>query len=281
MAKEEIFLDVTTKGTAKRTQKEMKGVNAQIDGVIKSAKAMTAAYLAFRAINVGDELSRQALQAQRADKALAAYTGSVQEATKATRLMQESLGGTVSEFEATQLATKLIALNLADTAEAAANVAEKVAKLGSVFGKDATQAIEEFTLLLANNSILRLDTFGISAVTVKERMKELQAATKGLSRDQAFQTATMEQLNQKAKIIWFTGLSGSGKSTLASQLEKELFQKGFLTQILDGDNIRAGINNNLTFTKEDRIENIRRVSEVSKLLINCGVICINSFTIRL
>ncbi|MBN1250979.1 MAG: adenylyl-sulfate kinase [Bacteroidales bacterium] len=84
-------------------------------------------------------------------------------------------------------------------------------------------------------------------------------------------------LKQKAKVIWFTGLSGSGKTTLGLALEKELFNKGFLTQILDGDNIRSGINNNLTFTREDRRENIRRIAEVSKLFVNCGIIAINGF----
>lgn len=84
-------------------------------------------------------------------------------------------------------------------------------------------------------------------------------------------------LNQHSKVIWFTGLSGSGKTTLARELEKQLFQMGFLTQVLDGDNIRSGINNNLGFTDEDRTENIRRIAEVSKLLINSGVITINSF----
>jgi len=85
------------------------------------------------------------------------------------------------------------------------------------------------------------------------------------------------RLNQKSKVIWFTGLSGSGKTTLSLALERDLFNKGFLTQVLDGDNIRAGINNNLGFTNEDRIENIRRIAEVSKLLINSGVICICAF----
>ena len=86
-----------------------------------------------------------------------------------------------------------------------------------------------------------------------------------------------KKLNQYSKVIWFTGLSGSGKTTLASTLEKDLFEKGYLTQILDGDNIRSGINNNLGFTTEDRMENIRRIAEVAKLLINSGVICICSF----
>ncbi len=84
-------------------------------------------------------------------------------------------------------------------------------------------------------------------------------------------------LNQRAKVLWFTGLSGSGKTTLGASVEKELFNKGYLTQILDGDNIRSGINRNLKFTEEDRVENIRRIAEVTKLFLNCGVIAINCF----
>jgi len=84
-------------------------------------------------------------------------------------------------------------------------------------------------------------------------------------------------LNQNSKVIWFTGLSGSGKSTIALALERRLYSDGFFTQLLDGDNVRTGISNNLGFTKEDREENIRRIAEVSKLFCNSGVICINSF----
>jgi len=84
-------------------------------------------------------------------------------------------------------------------------------------------------------------------------------------------------LNQRSKVIWCTGLSGAGKTTLAKNLEKALHLKKHLAQVLDGDNIRTGINNNLGFSEEDRIENIRRIAEVSKLLIESGVITINSF----
>jgi len=96
--------------------------------------------------------------------------------------------------------------------------------------------------------------------------------------DQILQREDKENLlKQRAKVIWLTGLSGSGKTTIAKQLEYVLHQKGFLTKLLDGDNIRSGINNNLTFSAEDRAENIRRISEVSKLFLDCGVVCINSF----
>lgn len=84
-------------------------------------------------------------------------------------------------------------------------------------------------------------------------------------------------LKQKAKVIWFTGLSGSGKTTLASLLEKRLFELNYFCQILDGDNVRSGINKNLDFTEEDRIENIRRIAEVAKLFMNCGIILICAF----
>jgi len=86
-----------------------------------------------------------------------------------------------------------------------------------------------------------------------------------------------QQLNQRAKVIWFTGLSGSGKSTIAHHLEKRLHETGYFTMVLDGDNVRAGINNNLGFSEDDRNENIRRIGEVSKLFLNCGVITINCF----
>jgi len=84
-------------------------------------------------------------------------------------------------------------------------------------------------------------------------------------------------LKQRSKVIWMTGLSGAGKTTLAKALDEALYNRGILSQILDGDNIRSGINNNLNFTETDRTENIRRIAEVSKLFLNCGIISINSF----
>ena len=86
-----------------------------------------------------------------------------------------------------------------------------------------------------------------------------------------------ERLKQNAKCIWLTGLSGSGKTTIAIELERKLFEMGYFVQILDGDNIRSGISNNLDFSNSDRFENIRRISEVSKLFVNSGIITINCF----
>ncbi|MDF2503482.1 adenylyl-sulfate kinase [Clostridium sp.] len=84
-------------------------------------------------------------------------------------------------------------------------------------------------------------------------------------------------LKQKGVLIWFTGLSGSGKSTVATMLEKKLHDLGKLTYLLDGDNVRHGLNSDLGFSKEDRVENIRRIAEISKLFVDSGVITIATF----
>lgn len=84
-------------------------------------------------------------------------------------------------------------------------------------------------------------------------------------------------LGQHGRVLWFTGLSGSGKSTIARGVEVALHEQGLLVMVLDGDNVRAGINNNLGFSEEDRTENIRRIAEVAKLFVQCGVVVICCF----
>jgi len=87
-----------------------------------------------------------------------------------------------------------------------------------------------------------------------------------------------ERLNgHKSFVVWFTGLSGSGKSTLAHALEDSLHQKGCRTFVLDGDNVRHGLSSNLTFSEEDRKENIRRIGEAAKLMVDAGVIALTAF----
>jgi adenylylsulfate kinase len=96
--------------------------------------------------------------------------------------------------------------------------------------------------------------------------------------EQLVQRHEKEQLlKQKGLAIWMTGLSGSGKTTIAIATERMLHQQGILTQVLDGDNVRTGINNNLGFSETDRKENIRRIAEVNKLFVQCGVMVINCF----
>jgi adenylylsulfate kinase len=96
--------------------------------------------------------------------------------------------------------------------------------------------------------------------------------------DRLLQREDREQrLQQRAKVLWLTGLSGSGKSTIAQGLERKLYNEGFFPQVLDGDNIRSGLNNNLGFSLEDRTENIRRIAEIAKLYLHSGIITVNSF----
>lgn len=96
--------------------------------------------------------------------------------------------------------------------------------------------------------------------------------------DQMLSRSDKEKLlGQKGVMLWFTGLSGSGKSTVAIALERELQKRGLLCRILDGDNIRSGINKGLGFTAEDRRENIRRIAEVAKLFVDTGIITIAAF----
>lgn len=86
-----------------------------------------------------------------------------------------------------------------------------------------------------------------------------------------------QRLGQQGKVLWLTGLSGSGKSTIAENLERKLFEAGYFPQVLDGDNIRSGINKNLGFSVADRTENIRRIAEVARLYANSGLIVLASF----
>lgn len=96
--------------------------------------------------------------------------------------------------------------------------------------------------------------------------------------DQMMTRADKEQLlHQHGLMVWFTGLSGSGKSTIAMGVERELHKRGILCRILDGDNIRSGINSNLGFSAEDRMENIRRIAEIGKLFVQTGIVTLACF----
>lgn len=99
----------------------------------------------------------------------------------------------------------------------------------------------------------------------------------GLRLERVSKEERRKLMGHKSFLVWFTGLSGSGKSTLATALERELFSRGFHTFVLDGDVIRKGLNKDLGFSAEDRTENIRRVGEVAKLMVDAGLVTIAAF----
>lgn len=122
--------------------------------------------------------------------------------------------------------------------------------------------------------------FGLDRrVERKNRLKRAEAVSQNIiKQDFKIDKAKRQKLlNQKPVLVWFTGLSGSGKSTLSNLLENELHESGFKTYALDGDNIRQGLCNDLAFTEADRVENIRRIGEVSKLFIDAGIVVLSSF----
>jgi adenylylsulfate kinase len=94
---------------------------------------------------------------------------------------------------------------------------------------------------------------------------------------QVSKTDRQEKNKHKSFLLWFTGLSGSGKSTIANVVEQELYKLGVKTYTLDGDNIRKGINNDLTFAPEDRTENIRRIAEIANLMLDAGIVTLAAF----
>ena len=113
----------------------------------------------------------------------------------------------------------------------------------------------------------------------KRRMKRSESISENIIHQsyKIDQKKRLSLLNQRPLLIWFTGLSGSGKSTMANLLENELHESGFKTYTLDGDNVRHGLCKDLAFTEQDRVENIRRIGEVSKLFLDAGIIVLCSF----
>ena len=138
-----------------------------------------------------------------------------------------------------------------------------------------------FTIFQENKSLGKLILIDqISNQTVGAGMinHSMRRASNIHKHDLTISRDSRELLNgNSSKLLWLTGISGSGKSTIANELEKELFTRGVRTYILDGDNIRHGLNNDLGFSYSDRVENIRRVAEVSKLMVDAGILVISSF----
>lgn len=177
--------------------KETKGKLSTLQGGIQAMQAALVAAGGIALLNTIGNLVQLGVQAQRAETALRAFTGSAEAAARTVDAVQRATGGAVNRIDSMTTATRLFSMGLASTADEAAKFTEIAVTLGATMGKGPQEAIENFTLMLANQSILRLDTYGISGARVRERMKELQQETKGLSREQAFLTAVLEQGEDK------------------------------------------------------------------------------------
>lgn len=143
---------------------------------------------------------------------------------------------------------------------------------------DQAIAFEPYSQCKALGSFVLLDHYTNATVAAGIINFSLHRAANVHRQALVVKREAREQLNgHQGKVLWFTGLSGSGKSTVANALEQVLHQRGMRTYILDGDNVRHGLNKDLGFTDADRVENIRRISEVAKLMVDAGLIVITSF----
>jgi hypothetical protein len=178
-----------TEQAAEKADKELSG----LEKAFVAAGTAAATYLVVNSVKAVVALNDLRLESDRADRALMAFTGGSEEAAAALDAVVTAGDGAISKLTAAQNAARLFSMGLAETSDEAGKLTEMAITLGAAMGKGPQDAFEEFTLLLANQSIQRLDTFGISAGQVRERIKELQQETEGLSRTQAFNIAVMEQ----------------------------------------------------------------------------------------
>lgn len=195
-------LDKGLAGVKKKLTGGKAGFEGMATAALKVATIAGGVTIALRAVGTAIDWIDQGAGIKRASDALVVYAGGAEEAAEAVELIKRGVGGLVTEFEATQAANKMFAMGLAKTGGQAAALTDIAITLGSTMGKGPKQALEDFTLMLANQSIPRLDTFGIAGATVRERMREL--AEEGIApadRQTRFMIATMEEAEGKMNAL--------------------------------------------------------------------------------
>ena len=208
------------KGVSKSATSSAAPIGGLVKGIKGAALAAAGAFLTFQTLKKGMEFSvdarMMAIELERAELALAGFSGSGEEANKAIEAIVEATGGIVSRMTAAQAASRLFSMGLASNSAEAAKLTEMAVTLGGAMGKGPHQAIEEFTLMLANQSILRLDTFGISGAAVRDRMAELAESSLDAGKELNFMTAVMEQGLPKMEALDDAGFqAGSSIDLLA------------------------------------------------------------------
>ena len=218
-SKLDILLNFIKKGEGgKKATKELTGLSKAVADTNKKAKAFTLGQIAARvsigALTLGaikqlPQMIQLGFRYQNAQIALEAYTGSAQAATDITEAISAASGFAVSKMEAVANATRIVSLGLASNAEEAAEFTRVAVTLGATMGKDVQGAFEEFSLLLANESILRLDTYGISGAKVREEMAKLAAEFPELDRSVRFNNATMTIAAEKMEKLEAAGFQAT------------------------------------------------------------------------
>ena len=190
---------------AKQAEGALSSLKKQVGALGVSLGAMGVVGVAATTV----QMVKLGVEVHRAEQAVIGFTGSAKAAKEAIAAVQAATGGAVSGMAAAQITSKLFAMGLAKTADEAAKLTDIAVTLGASMGKGPQEAFEEFTLLLANQSILRLDTFGISGSRVRTRITEMMAATKGLTREQAFLAAVMEESAGKMDALAAAGFEAT------------------------------------------------------------------------
>jgi len=230
-AKGRINLTVSESGKLRALEREANGLERSLGGATKATGVFSSALGMLGAVGItasisgiaklGVELGQLGESAQRSGLYFQAFSGSSEVAAENLKAMQAATGGALTSVQAMQAASKLLSMGLAGNAAEL----EKVAHMAVMLGGDtrsASEAINEFSLLLANQSILRLDTFGISGARVRERIEELMEANKGLSRETAFMTAVMEEGSAKVKLLEDAGVQAAASTDMLKASVAEL-----------------------------------------------------------
>jgi len=261
-------------GDLEQQTKKTSDSGGQLGDAWKLAGGAIAAYGVKGVLAATVNLTEQGIAINNAEKALIGYTGSSEEADRAIRAVTMAAGGAITKFEATQNASRLFAMGLASTTDEAAKLTEMAITLGAAMGEDASTSFENFSLMLANQSIPRLDTFGISGAAVRDRMNELTESVAGMDRQTAFLTATMEigaeamgKLDEAgfqavSSLDRLKAVAGDAKDSLA-----EMVADGLVPMIDQGfrlfDTIKE-VNAGIVENTESYDEYIDRVNELKK-----------------
>ena len=185
----DVILNILKKGTGgEEAEKELGGV----EKAAKTAGKALLAYVSVESLKATYELAKLGAQSLRTKSAFEAISGGSRQASENLDAMREATRGAMSETDMIAVASQMLQMGLVDNAEGLGEMTEMAVRLGSAMGMEAGPAMENWNLMIANQSIPRLDSYGISGAKVRERILELQAATAGMSREQAFMIAVTE-----------------------------------------------------------------------------------------